>query len=538
MSRPLCCTENRSIDVEHHSFCECSREKKFKLHIEGLTRTPCPQDAKGVLHLPTPVDPHNYGTWYFHSSCVHNHLDALMRRVALCVPVPIPSRVSQLRQLSVKLGRSLGRMKTYDYEQVISLYGGFRKKRYEAARATISKIGHLVDSRVTMFVKQEGIAFRAGKVNPACRAIQFRNPVFQLENATFIKPIEKRLYQACGPSPFPSGRFIAKEMTPRARANLIYQKFVDMPGCTMLELDATRFDAHVTRPLLGVEHSLYLECINDPFFKRLLKSQLKNKGTARSKNWRLSYSLVGGRMSGDMNTASGNCILMSCMLTLLGQVFNVEYDFLVDGDDSVFFYRGEHMDHGKIKELFLEMGMQIKVENETRNVYNLGFCQSRVVRLNSGLTLIRDPRKVLSKTTINLKFNQTQLTPRLLLTIATGELSLVVGCPVLDPFYRMLIKYAKSNLKSGKGVLRGRSWMEYRQARDFPVDWWRLSVQPITAQARESFALAWGISPSEQTVLEIRFERFEGEIGPIKWRGLGLDVSRWLIDAFSPEYTP
>jgi hypothetical protein len=46
----------------------------------------------------------------------------------------------------------------------------------------------------------------------------------------------------------------------------------------------------------------------------LLKWQLQNKGFARTIDGLIKYSVEGCRMSGDMNTALGNCTIMCALV--------------------------------------------------------------------------------------------------------------------------------------------------------------------------------------------------------------------------------
>lgn len=496
-------------------------------------------EGRGVVHLPCPMKSNDLMQFAIHSSCCHNHIDALTRRVALCVPVPDQDLIRRLRLVSKQLGKSLGNVLPITRAQVIGMFGGFRRKRYQEAAETLEKDGDYIDSRVKMFVKQEAVHVRADKPNPACRAIQFREPTYSLQLAQYIKPLEHKLYRVRAGKPFPPGQFIAKNLNPRQRAELIQQKMSALPGCTVLELDASRFDAHVSYDLLQVEHACYTQALRDPYFKKLLVSQLNNRGRARGKDFHLSYSLRGGRMSGDMNTASGNCVLMSCMLALFGADHFDKYDFLVDGDDSLFFFVGNMPPESTIKSYFRGFGMTMKIDNVTNSISDLSFCQAKFVQLSQGPTMVRDPFKVMSRTTVNMKFADPRVVPKLLKTIATGELSIVPGCPVLQPYFLMLIRNCDRVMsKRGKrdgGLMRGREWADYRQKRDLPGDWWRVKEQPITAEARKSFALAFGIGIEEQLMLERTMDKFSFDPTEAPTPGLGVDVSRWLPDPFTRE---
>jgi len=386
-----------------------------------------------------------------------------------------------------------------------------------------------------MFVKMEGVKFDINKRNPACRAIQFRSPEYQLQIATYIKPIEHKLYESLGVKPYPTTQFIAKNLNSRQRAQLLREKFDSIPGCEVLMLDASRFDGHVTPELNGIENDFYKRICPDKYFAKLLSSRKINRGSASGKGFHISYSLKGGRMSGDMDTASSNCLLMSSMLALFGSTFCLKFDFLVDGDDSVFFYTGERLSDTIIKTFFFECGMEMKIDNRTHDFWSLDFCQGKPVLLPEGLTLVRNPLKVMSKAGINDKFSEPTLRCRILEVIGLGELSLVRGCPILQPYFDRLVYISRRFLIGKKRKKLKMDWMSYRQRNEFRGDWWKRKVLPITPEARDTFSKAWGITIEEQLSIESRIERFDFDLTSTPIRGEGVDVSRWLFDPFTRE---
>jgi hypothetical protein len=67
----------------------------------------------------------------------------------------------------------------------------------------------------------------------------------------------------------------------------------------------------VSNAHLEMERSIYLTANSDPEFKRLLLMQRKNKGFS---SLGLVYMVAARRMSGDMNTAIGNVVIMLAMM--------------------------------------------------------------------------------------------------------------------------------------------------------------------------------------------------------------------------------
>lgn len=530
--RAVC--SNGPGEREHRRGCECSsRPKRLTLQYDG--NYGCQATTTRITHLPRAPFSQARSDWFFHEGCGCNHINALENRVGACIPYPSSSGLFLLRQRAVELSKVVGVHPQASFESVIQGFHGKRRARYQKAHADILRGGvNKRHARTTMFVKLEGIKYSTEKVNPSCRAIQFRAPSYTLLASTYFKPIEHHLYQVAGGFGFPKSRFIAKNMRPDQRAASMLEKFNSLPGCEVLELDASRFDAHVSKELLEIEHLFWRRCNRDPEFAKLLDWQLVNQGSAYTKQGRIRYSVEGGRMSGDANTAAGNCVLMSCMLSAFGMSLGAKFDFLCDGDDSVFFYQGPRVTEERVIEFFLNFGMTMKIENRTTEFQNINFCQGKPVRLRGKWTLVRDPKKILSKTTINPKFGNVQFRPKLLKSIAQAELSLNRGCPILQDYLCALIrvadKYMSKNGLSDGGLLHPSVFCEYRLRRDHTSDWREAGPQPITQEARVDFSRAWGISVAEQLRMEESLRTWEFNLMDTSCAGGGFDVNRWLYD--------
>lgn len=533
-------TERRAVctngpgEREHRRGCECAtRKNRLTLQYDGSYS--CALTTTRITHLPRAPCSRAHIDWFFHEGCACNHINALENRVGACIPYPSRSGISLLRQRAVELSKVVGVHPQASLESVIQGFHGKRRARYQKAHADILRGGvNKRHSRTTMFVKLEGIKYSTEKVNPSCRAIQFRAPSYTLLASSYFKPIEHHLYQASGGNGFPAGRFIAKNMRPDQRAASMLEKFNALPGCEVLELDASRFDAHVSKELLEIEHLFWRRCNRDPEFAQLLKWQLVNKGSAYTKQGSIRYSVEGGRMSGDANTAAGNCVLMSCMLSAFGISLGVNFDFLCDGDDSVFFYQGPKVSEQQVVDFFLDFGMTMKIENRTTEFQNINFCQGKPVRLNGEWTLVRNPEKILSKTTVNPKFSNVQFRPKLLKSIAQAELSLNRGCPLIQEYLCALLRIADKHmsnrgLKDG-GLLRPDVFCEYRMRRDHTIDWRTAGPEPVSHEARVDFSRAWGISVAEQLRLEESFKKWDFNLMEPSSAGGGFDVGRWLYD--------
>lgn len=535
--RPLFCP-GKDAPVEHRPGCECSLRTKARLELIGLPENyTCDAKTRFLVHLPKPPHALAEQRYFVHTQCVCSNINALVHRVGSCVPQPAVYEMMKLKCRAKALAEAIGWHETLPLEEVVKRFVGKKRVRYQNALEQYRLRGlWRKDGNVREFVKQEAILFNPNKINPSCRAIQWRDPVYTLLLISLIRKTEEALYFCRGGKGFPATRFIAKNMTPKQRALSLRAKFDAMPGVKVLELDASRFDAHCTKKILEVEHSFWLSCNPSGLLRRLLSLQIRNRGSFVTNSHRVKYTVEGGRMSGDGNTAGGNNVIMACLLSQFGLDHFEKFDFLCDGDDSVFFYKGDDITDEAVKTYFQRFGFTMKIENRPDRFEEIGFCQCKPVKVAGEWLMVRDPSKVMSRTTVNLKYVQKGRRRSLMKTIGLGELSIYAGVPILDVYYKRLI--ASAEYESKKVVKLDEDYIrsDYRLARDVPRDWIRQRNIPITPEARETFSLAYGISVTEQLEVEdvLRGWRCAPESPDVLGEGVTLN-HRWAFDWCQPE---
>ena len=542
--RPAFCTGGQG-EREHRVGCECS-SRPVRLTLSGSSLDhPCQRGVEWVVSLPLPPVREARQEWFYHSGCVCNHINALANRVGACVPYPSKPSLIVLSVLATSLAQSVGFCRQLPLQSIVDGFRGMRRRRYQRALDDYRLRGLLKgDSKVKMFVKLEGVKFTHLKVNPSCRAIQWRNPVFTLLASSYYKMPEHKLYLTSDAKGFPPGKIFAKNLNPRQRCLLMREKYESLPGCEMFELDASRFDSHVTEDLVRHCENVFWSLTNGcSEFSQLLGSKYFTKGSFVVDKVGHPYMVRGGRMSGDADTAASNCILMACLLAAFGNYVTGNrggsYNFICDGDDSVFYYTGSKFDNDFVVSYFRKFGMTMKVDNRSHSFESIGFCQARPCFIAGSWLLVRDPIKILSKTTVNPKFKIVGLRPKLLKTIATGELSIYAGVPVIDPFLTRLIAsadmYMSNRGKRDGGLLNSDRWQSYRVRRDLPSDWRAAKSLPITDEARLSFSSAWGIGVLRQVDIEKRLSSWVCELFAPMDTGEAVDGHAWEYDWRRPE---
>jgi hypothetical protein len=240
--------------------------------------------------------------------------------------------------------------------------------------------------------------------------------------------------------------------------------------------------------------------------------QLVNKGFVRCSDGAFTYTVRGSRMSGDMNTALGNCLIMCALVHRFATEHNVSIELANNGDDCQLIHEASdtHIVVG-FGDWCRKFGFQIKMEDVVDVFEQVEFCQARPVWTDRGWIMTRDPRKALSKDIIlkqaahNMPSSEYQAWLR---CVAMSGLTLCTGVPVMEAFYQCLYRHSRGG--------------RFRAAAEFADSGFsrmtrgmQMAAVPITPEARYSFWLAFGILPDAQVVLE---DHFADQLQNLSWR--------------------
>lgn len=435
---------------------------------------------------------------YTHRDCTHNEYVAIRNRVIGDVPQPTQAGLQWLHAEARQLSRQIPETTQMSYGGFLDHYSGRRRARYEQAvtSLTYKPLDPIRESYISAFVKAEKFD-PAAKTNPDPRMIQARNSRFNTEIGLFLKPIEHHLYRLKDAT---SGLpLIGKGLNHQARGSVLAKKFRRFKKGVCFSIDASRFDQHVARQVLEVEHSVYLRSNNDSYFRTLLKQQLKNRCFTRN-GW--GYSVDGGRMSGDMNTALGNCVLMVCMVRAAMKQLNVvNFDIFDDGDDCLVFCEEEDFEvcnNGMIP-VFLEFGQELKIENVARSLEEVVWCQCRVVEgLDGDMQMCADWRKVLSQSCAGVIHWDKDNRKDMAFSVGQCLLAVYPGMPIIH-------KYATRLCSTGGSLHKdifNTDWLYKLAPTGLGSRLGTLFADTPTQGTRSSFAAAYGIDEIEQLRIE------------------------------------
>jgi len=219
------------------------------------------------------------------------------------------------------------------------------------------------------FVKRELLPVTLEELAELCtfvpRMIQASTPDFQAR---------------CGPWIFSFSKLMARAFGPKLVANchvwpqIVYSAGLNgedlgrwfddalMDGLTfMVKGDSKRFDAHVARIALEVEHAvMQLFGVGDhPEVKLCLDQRLNSEGFTRLGAW---YALEGTRQTGDNDTSCGNTLIqmlkVECMCHDAG-IKHADWRAVVMGDDVMIAFRAAvDRDRFVVSEVPMAMGFE------------------------------------------------------------------------------------------------------------------------------------------------------------------------------------
>lgn len=381
-------------------------------------------------------------------------------------------------------------------QDFVGFYRGRKATIYQQAVDSLatSSVSHR-DARIKAFVKAEFIN-SDDKPDPDPRVISPRDPRYNVEVGRYLRPVEHQIYGAIA-SIFGSPT-VLKGFNSQQTGAVISDKWSKFRNPAAIGLDASRFDQHVSKQALKWEHSIYNGMFHSPELARLLRWQLINQVTGNCRDGRLKYKTNGCRMSGDMNTALGNCLIMCALVHAYAKHVGVVIELINNGDDCVVFLeRGSiSVFNDGLSEWFLEMGFNMKVESPVFDIEKIEFCQTHPVNVDGTWLMVRNFPKGLAKDCLSLKdLSSPAICRAWLMAVGEGGLSLTGGVPVYQEFYCAFSRSAHA-IRARHTTIElegGLYWMSRGMERRF---------RAVSDSTRYSFWLAFGVTPEAQIALE------------------------------------
>jgi len=391
----------------------------------------------------------------------------------------------------------------------VASYGGRKRQRYQEALDKIRAGGFnpAKCAEVKCFLKFEKTDWTS-KSDPVPRVISPRDPRFNLTVGRYLKHLEKPLFKAV------DGMFgestIMKGLDAERLASVLRCKWDSFVDPIAVGLDASRFDQHVSVEALEWEHRVYLNCFRQDKHRnrlaRLLKHQLFNKCFANAPDGELRYQINGTRMSGDMNTSMGNCLLMCSMIYSFLDDVGLNAKLANNGDDCVLFLERKDLDklHG-LYDWFMQVGFNMAIEPAVDTFECIEFCQTKPVFDGAVWIMCRKPI-ALAKDSVMLRPFAPRFYQGWLHSVGIGGLRLAGGLPVFQDYYQLFARSGKQASYDYSSLL---SWNMHETNGLLKRDY-----KQVTPECRASFYLAFGITPDEQECLERHYKhgRLDGGV--------------------------
>lgn len=415
------------------------------------------------------------------------------------VPCPRPTRsFHDFDYFSKLLKQKLPALPpVWTIDQFIGSYTGPKAKRYASAAVQLARTGvRRSYGYLKTFIKGEFYNGTA-KDNPCPRLIQPRSVQYNILIGRFLRPMEKLLYKAV--DRIFGHHVVLKCDTPWQRASTILRYWGEFRDPVYVGFDASRFDQHTSPEALAWEHSVYTSICRDPEFAEYLSWQIENVGYANTPDGTLRYTVSGCRMSGDMNTALGNVLIMCALCHRYLESTGIKYRFIDDGDDcGVICERSDMASLDGLPAHHLAYGYEMTVEAPAYRPEDIEFCQSRPINCGGGnWIMVRNIHKAIAQDALLIdKYGWGEIQNVLAATGVCG-LALYNDMPVLHEFYSMLARCETDAQQVERMVMLHkagpRTWRSFSNPRKFDI---------CEATARASLYYAFGIMPDMQAALE------------------------------------
>jgi len=415
------------------------------------------------------------------------------------VPPPKPKPgifALKCKEFVEKFAKEVSPVSPLSKQAFVDSYQGRQRTIYANALASLRlRAFRRSDSFISFFVKCEKVNFTL-KFFPAPRGISPRSPRYHVMLGPYIKRIEHTIYGIT--EKIFGFRAIFKGLNAADSGKTLKAHWDHFDDPVAIGLDASRFDQHVSYDALRFEHSFYTR-----FFpgikelRELLDLQLINKGYANVPDGRAKFTLRGGRMSGDMNTGLGNCLLMVAMMhAYMVHAKISKYRLANNGDDCVLIIERGHLKRiGDLKEFFLDFGFNMVTEPVVDVFEKIEFCQTQPVWTPEGYIMVRNLHISVPKDCLILKpASSVKLINRMMMSIGLCGMSLTGGIPVVQEFYKCMIDQAEgAKILTDPTLDTGMARLAKGMQRKYKEVHWRTRV---------SFWRAFGLDPHKQECLE------------------------------------
>ncbi len=390
-------------------------------------------------------------------------------------------------------------------EETVLSYTGRKRTLYSKAMESLAHTPVCQKDAISRFFQK----FEKIDTTKIPRCIQPRSTRYHLELATFLKHEEHKIYKSLGK--MFGHDVVAKGKNIQQTAAMFTDAFKSYDRPVAVGIDASKFDMHVRRQVLELEHSVYLSMYKHsdhlPLLRQLLYWQLDNKGVAAVSDGLLSFQVDGTRFSGDINTGLGNVIIMCLIVYSYFRKHRFTRYHLVDnGDDAVIILdQKDYSILAEFNDYAKKLGFRIVREEPVYILEDVRFCQMAPIYCPneySDYTMVRDPKNLFQKDIMSTHdLRNRGIRRKWMYVVGMGGLAMYGNIPCLRDFYQSYYRCGDS-----------RSKMMYdREIRNMAFYYWGKGMDTrysdILDDTRMSYFKAFGVPPHEQILFETRCQR-------------------------------
>lgn len=443
------------------------------------------------------------GVWT-HNACICNEYIGMVHRHQVATPPFFGEKFLPLLHEALEIFEKQEKPMFEQYtlltrEKVLASYQGEQYRKYFWGYMTLKKRSIIhQDSTVRIFPKDQKEYDYALK---APRMIQFRGPVYMLEAGRCTQAIEHDIYRVKDEY---NTLVFGKGANNTVLGSEFLSKVSNFINPIYLMLDASKFDAHISVELLQFVAEVYPKFFttkrNKQYIRFLWGKTFVNYGFSRRG---LRFKTEGTRMSGDMDTGLGNCILMYCLLKAFFQVCGItKNSVMVNGDDSVCIIEGN--DFYELEPNFdwwKSMGFSMKMEY-TYDLSKVEFCKTRLLRLPDGTArFVPDPIKWLQLFGYSTVRRSKKALANNIYTLCLCEMAFSWGLPTARVAYKIL-KYISTKHKCVLQRFSRRFWRVLKMYENFGNH----NQPPLDEHIAQSYFKLFDLDASVLQVFEGKFD--------------------------------
>lgn len=395
----------------------CYVRDRVKINLGDMRPCAHTRFITQVFKHPEAYEPFSY------QGCAMNELLSISARHCLPQKPPSVQFVTHMNATLLRLYQKLGspRFEPLTFDALLALKSQHVRKRFERYRATWDREIEPRDALIKSFIKFERYGPSSEGKPP--RLIQYRNPGFTARLSSYYTQIEHALWKPIR-SLNRGARLFAKGRNSRQRAQDLAKLADGISNPMYLLLDHSKFDSRVHVDHLQSSHRFYNLFFKDRVLSRLMRMTLRNKCVSRGG---LFYTQEGRRMSGDADTALGNCVVNYAVISYI--LDGIDHKSYIDGDDSVICFSKADLE--RVQTAFLSRRSDTGMESTLEYVSKLSdveFCQSKPIRTRFGPALARNPAKAMASMCYTLGPQRDNAYYR---TVGYGELHSSSGVPLI-----------------------------------------------------------------------------------------------------------